>query len=459
MIKSFLYFFVEKSLQKRYNKVIMDKRYFIETFGCQMNVHDSEKIAGMLRDLGYVEGTKKEEADIIVFNTCCIRETAETKIMAKIGDTKALKRANPNLLIVVCGCMTQQNGMADVLKKRFPFLSLVIGTHNLEEMEEYIKEQNKKFRSIVWDNEKAIREDIKMYRTSDDNAWVNIMYGCNNFCTYCIVPYVRGRERSRKIEDIAREVESLVKENKYKMITLLGQNVNSYGNDFKDGTNFVTLLNALCKIDGNFKISFMSSHPKDFSFELIDFIANHQDKMSINLHLPAQSGSDEVLRRMNRRYTSSHYKELVDYIYKKIPNATLSTDIIVGFPGETEKDFEDTLDLIRYCKFASIFGFVYSKRQGTPAATFDDQVPQKTKKERITRLFDLEHALQKETLKDFVGKIFDATITLGDKGNKLAKTHFNKLIRIEENDIEVGKEVKVFVEKVENDLLYGKIVK
>lgn len=437
----------------------MEKKYFIETFGCQMNVHDSEKIAGMLRDLGYVEGKSKSEADIIVFNTCCIRETAETKIMAKIGDTKALKRANPNLLIVVCGCMTQQKGMAELLKKRFPFLSLVIGTHNLEEMEEYIKEYNKKFRAIVWDNEQAIKEDIKMYRTSDDNAWVNIMYGCNNFCTYCIVPYVRGRERSRKIDDIASEVENLAKEGKYKMVTLLGQNVNSYGNDFKDGTNFVTLLKRLCEFKGNFKISFMSSHPKDFSFELIDFIASHQDKMSINLHLPVQSGSDEVLRRMNRRYTSAHYKELVDYIYKKIPNATLSTDIIVGFPGETEKDFEDTLELVKYCKFASIFGFVYSKRQGTPASTFDDQVPAKVKKERITRLFELEHSLQKETLKNYVGKTYDATIVKGDKGDKLAKTHFNKLIRIEAGDYEIGREVKVLVEKVDNDLLYGKVVR
>ncbi len=436
----------------------MEKKYFIETFGCQMNVHDSEKIAGMLRDLGYVEGKTKSEADIIVFNTCCIRETAETKIMAKIGDTKALKRANPNLLVVVCGCMTQQKGMAELLKKRFPFLSLVIGTHNLEEMEEYIKEHNKKFRAVVWDNEKAIREDIKMYRTSDDNAWVNIMYGCNNFCTYCIVPYVRGRERSRKIEDIAQEVENLAKENKYKMVTLLGQNVNSYGNDFKDGTNFVTLLKRLCEIKGNFKISFMSSHPKDFSFELIDFIASHQDKMSINLHLPVQSGSDEILKRMNRRYTSAHYKELVDYIYKKIPNATLSTDIIVGFPGETEKDFEDTLDLVKYCKFASIFGFVYSKRQGTPASTFENQVSAKVKKERITRLFELEHSLQKETLKNYVGKTYDATIVKGDKGDELAKTHFNKLIRIDAGNYEIGREVSVLVEKLDNDLLYGKVV-
>ena len=436
----------------------MDKKYFIETFGCQMNVHDSEKIAGMLRNLGYVEGKSKDESDIIVFNTCCIRETAETKIMAKIGDTKALKKANPNLIVVVCGCMTQQKGMAELLKKRFPFLSLVIGTHNLEEMEEYIKEQNKKFRSIVWDKEKAIREDIKMYRTSEDNAWVNIMYGCNNFCTYCIVPYVRGRERSRKIENIVKEVQALVQENKYKTITLLGQNVNSYGNDFKDGTNFVTLLKELCKIKGNFKISFMSSHPKDFSFELIDFIANNQDKMSINLHLPAQSGSDEILKRMNRRYTSAHYKELVDYIYKKIPNATLSTDIIVGFPGETEKDFQDTLELMKYCKFASVFGFVYSKRQGTPAATFENQVPAKTKKDRITRLFELEHSLQKETLKDFVGKTYDAVIVDDDKGNKLAKTHFNKLIRVDATNFKIGNEVKVFVEKIENDLLYGKIV-
>ena len=436
------------------------KKYFIETFGCQMNVHDSEKIAGMLVDLGYEESDSKEKSDIIVFNTCCIRETAELKIMAKIGDTKALKKKNPNLLIVVCGCMTQQKGMSDILKKRFPFINLVIGTHNIDELEDYIKKYNykSKFNSIVWDNEQEIKEDTKIYRTSKYNAWVNIMYGCNNFCTYCIVPYVRGRERSRKVEDIVREIEDLVRENKYKTITLLGQNVNSYGHDFKDGkTDFVYLLNEICKINGDFKINFMSSHPKDFSFELIDFIATH-DKMSRALHLPVQSGSNSVLKAMNRRYTIEHYKALVDEIYKKIPGVALTTDIIVGFPGETEQDFEGTCNLLKYCRFSSIFGFVYSKRNGTPAATFENQVPDKVKQNRITRLFDLQHQISREELQKMINKQYEGVIEKDEKGNLILKTFNGKSIKLNESNLEIGQVRKVLVINIINNELQGKVV-
>ena len=437
------------------------KKYFIETFGCQMNVHDSEKIAGMLVDLGYIEGQSKEEADIIVFNTCCIRETAELKIMAKIGDTKILKKNNPNLIIVVCGCMTQQKGMKELLKKRFPFISLVIGTHNLEELEDYIKSYNQKdkFKGIVWDKEQEIREDTKIYRTStNNNAWVNIMYGCNNFCTYCIVPYVRGRERSRKVEDIVKEVEDLAKTGKYSNITLLGQNVNSYGLDFKDNkTNFVYLLDKLCAIEGNFTISFMSSHPKDFSFELIDFIASH-DKMSRNLHLPCQSGSNEILKAMNRRYTIEKYKSLVDYIYKKIPEVNLTTDIIVGFPGESEENFKQTLDLLEYCKFSSIFGFVYSKRNGTPAASFENQVPYKIKQDRITRLFALQHKISREELNKMVGKTYQAIIEKNEKGDIVAKTINNKSVKIACEEHLIGSTQKIKVLQIKNNELIGQIV-
>ena len=434
------------------------KFYYIETFGCQMNVHDSEKIAGMLIDLGYCETAQKERADIIVFNTCCIRETAELKIMAKIGDLKALKKKNKELIIVICGCMTQQQGMADLLKKRFPFVNLVIGTHNLDLLEEYVKSYTgSKFKSIVLEKEQEITENTKIYRTNHKNAFVNIMYGCNNFCTYCIVPYVRGRERSRKVEDIVREVEELAKENKYSQITLLGQNVNSYGLDFKDNkTNFVYLLDKLCKIEGDFKISFMSSHPKDFSNELIDFIASHE-KMSRAIHLPVQSGSDEVLKRMNRRYTSSHYKSLVDEIYKKIKGVSLTTDIIVGFPGESEKDFNDTCDLLRYCKFSSIFGFVYSKRNGTPAATFSDQVPYKVKKERITKLFDLQHEIQRNELSSLIGKTLECTIERDEKGRFIAKTFNNKSIKLKGENYTIGDKKSVLVKEINKNELIGEI--
>lgn len=436
--------------------------YFIETFGCQMNVHDSEKIAGMLRDLGYVETKDKNNADIIVFNTCCIRETAESKIMAKIGDLKALKARNKNLITVICGCMTQQRGMAELLKKRFPFLSIVIGTHNLDRLEEYIVsyKKQKKFQNIVWDKEQEITENQKIYRDSTNHAFVNIMYGCNNFCSYCIVPYVRGRERSRSVDEIVKEVKSLAQQNRYSEIVLLGQNVNSYGQDFKDGvTNFVYLLDKLCKIQGDFKISFMSSHPKDFSSELVDFIASHQ-KMSRAIHLPVQSGSSRILKLMNRRYTAEAYKSLVDDMYAKISGLSLTTDIIVGFPGETEDDFLQTCDLVKYCKFSSIFGFVYSKRNGTPAAKFENQVPYKVKKDRITRLFALEHQLQKEELLSMVGKTFDCIAEINDKGFLVAKTENHKSIKIVNGNKSIcGEKCKVKVKALNEKELLGEVLK
>lgn len=439
----------------------MSKKYFIETFGCQMNLHDSEKIAGMLVDLGYSEGKSKEEADIIVFNTCCIRETAELKIMAKIGETKALKKKNPDLIIAVCGCMTQQKGMPELLKKRFPFLSIVIGTHNLEELEDYIKELNgmskKKFKSVVWDSEGKVVENTPTYRTSGNNAWVNIMYGCNNFCTYCIVPYVRGRERSRKPEDIEKEVKELVASGKYKTITLLGQNVNSYGKDLGNGENFVSLLERLCKIDGNFKIKFMTSHPKDFSDELIDFIAKEK-KMSKCVHLPVQSGSDNMLKAMNRHYSLEHYKNLVTKIKNKIDGVSLTTDIIVGFPGETDEDFVATCDLLRFCKYSGVFGFVYSKRKGTPAEKFENQVDAKTKQKRITTLFDIQHEIAREELKEMVGNTYECVAETRKCGLWITKTESGKTIKVKSDTLSPDQDVLVKVEKLVDGELYGEVV-
>ena len=426
-----------------------------------MNLHDSEKIAGMLVDLGYSEGKSKEEADIIVFNTCCIRETAELKIMAKIGETKALKKKNPDLIIAVCGCMTQQKGMPELLKKRFPFLSIVIGTHNLEELEDYIKELNgmskKKFKSIVWNSEGKVVENTPTYRTSGNNAWVNIMYGCNNFCTYCIVPYVRGRERSRKPEDIEKEVKELVESGKYKTITLLGQNVNSYGKDLGNGENFVSLLERLCKIDGNFKIKFMTSHPKDFSDELIDFIAKEK-KMSKYVHLPVQSGSDNMLKAMNRHYNLEHYKNLVTKIKNKIDGVSLTTDIIVGFPGETDEDFAATCDLLRFCKYSGVFGFVYSKRKGTPAEKFENQVDAKTKQKRITTLFDIQHEIAREELKEMVGKTYECVVETRKCGLWITKTESGKTIKVKCDTLSPEQDVLVKVEKLVDGELYGEVV-
>lgn len=429
-----------------------------------MNIHDSEKIAGMLKDLGFDEAEDKKNADIIVFNTCCIRESAELKIMAKIGDVKALKKANKNLIVAVCGCMSQQKGMAENLKKKFPFINIILGTHNVEELKAYVLKHLSSKKSVidVWENEKEIKENTPVYRTSKYNAWVNIMYGCNNFCTYCIVPYVRGRERSRAVEDIKKEVEELVKSNKYKTITLLGQNVNSYGNDFNDGkTNFVYLLETLCKIQGDFKLKFMTSHPKDFSPELIDFISSNP-KMSKAIHLPVQSGSNEILKVMNRRYTIEHYKNLVDNIYKKIDGATLTTDIIVGFPGESEEDFNKTCELLEYCKYSGVFGFVYSKRKGTPAEKFENQVPIDIKRRRITRLFDIQHKIVKELADNMVGKVFEVLVEDKIKNYFIAKTDSGKTIKIKENDglkIDLGEFYKVKVNKALTNELVGEIIK
>lgn len=438
-----------------------EKKYLIETFGCQMNIHDSERIAGMLRELGYTEADKKENADIIVFNTCCIRESAELKIMAKIGEIKALKRSNKNLIVVVCGCMTQQKNMPELLKKRFPFLSLIIGTHNIEELETYIKdyERKRKFESIVWESEKPVRENGAMYRTSKLNAWVNIMFGCNNFCTYCIVPYVRGRERSRSIESIVEEVRALAKSGEYRTITLLGQNVNSYGKDFNDGnTNFVTLLTELCKIDGNFKIKFLTSHPKDFSDELIDFISKN-DKMSKAIHLPVQSGSDRILKLMNRHYDIAHYKKLVTKIYSTIPNASITTDIIVGFPTETEEDFNETCNLLKFCNFSGVFGFVYSKRKGTPAEKFDGQVSAKEKQKRITKLFEIQHEILRTQLSKMVGQTFDTIIEEKHDVFFVAKTDGGKSIKLITSNVKVGDLCCVKAVKIVGHELFGEVCK
>ncbi len=294
------------------------KHYLIKTYGCQMNVHESEKLAGMLKSLGYNETNNAEQADIIVFNTCCIRDSAEQKVLGNIGAVKKLKKQNPNLIIAVCGCMAQENGRKELFQEKYKHVNIVFGTHNLHNFKEYILNFEKSKKNIydIWEKEVEINENVEMYRTSNNNAWVNIMYGCNNFCTYCIVPYVRGRERSRTIEDITAEVKTLVNEG-YKTITLLGQNVNSYGNDFSDETNFAKLLRTLCSLKGDFKIKFMTSHPKDLTDEVINVIAT-EPKMSKVIHLPVQSGSNRILKLMNRNYTVEHYLELIKKIKQQV---------------------------------------------------------------------------------------------------------------------------------------------
>lgn len=370
--------------------------YNIVTFGCQMNVHESEKIAGMLENMGYEYTDDKQQADIIVFNTCAIREGAEDRALGNIGNLKKMKKANPNKIIAVAGCMTQQKQVAEKLFKMFPFLDIIVGTHNLYDLPMLIQNKiatNK--RSLNNRESGSIYENIPVARTSGENAWVNIMYGCNNFCSYCIVPYVRGREMSRKKSDILNECKSIIATGKYKQITLLGQNVNSYQNPELDGGNFADLLKSICALDGDFKLTFMTSHPKDISDEVIDILAN-EPKILKELHLPVQSGSTTILKAMNRKYTREHYLSIVDKLKSKIPNIRLTTDIIVGFPGETEQDFEDTCSLIEYVKYDGIFAFMYSKRSGTVAENLPNQIPDEIKNYRVNKILDLEKQIQKE---------------------------------------------------------------
>ena len=371
-------------------------KYHIVTFGCQMNVHDSEKIAGILEEKGYEVTDKKEDADIIVFNTCAIREGAEDRVFGNVGALKKMKRERPGLIIAVCGCMTQKQETAEKMKAKFPFVDIIMGTFNMTKLSEYIdrvREQKKRLLELY--EEGDIDELLPYKRTSGDNAWVNIMQGCNNFCTYCIVPYVRGREKSREEEAILKEIKELVATGQYKKITLLGQNVNSYGKDLKEPVSFAKLLSNICKIEGDFKIWFMTSHPKDLSDEVIDVIAR-EDKILKDIHLPAQSGNNRILALMNRKYTREKYLEIIDKIRAKIPNCRITSDFIVGFPTETEEEFNDTYSLIERVRYDSIFAFIYSPRIGTVASKMEGQIDEKIKHERVNKLLKLEKKIQKE---------------------------------------------------------------
>ena len=364
----------------------MYKKFFIQTFGCQMNEHDSEVMAGLLEEQFYIPTKDIKEADFILLNTCCIREKAESKVLSMLGSLKKLKAKKPSLIVGVCGCMIQQKNIVPKILHACPFVNLMFGTNNMAQLPDYL-ERIEKYGQPVYEivNEDS-SADLKLpaSREFPFKAFVNIMYGCNNFCTYCIVPYVRGRERSRKKEDIIAEVKELVADGAIEVM-LLGQNVDSYGNDFKDSVSFADLLKEIDDIPGIERIRFMTSHPKDFSLELIDVIKNSKH-ICHSLHLPVQSGSNEVLKRMNRKYTRERYLEIVHAMREAIPDVALTTDIIVGFPGETEEQFQETVDLVETVGFDNAFSFIYSKRPGTAAEKFENQIPLEIKKERLQRL-------------------------------------------------------------------------
>lgn len=368
-------------------------KYFIRTYGCQMNLHESEKLAGLLEAAGYTLADEPESADVILFVTCCIRENAEQKVYGHIGSLKQYKAENPNVVIAVGGCMTQQKGAAEKLKKKFPFVDVIFGTHNLCDFMRLLEEKNGRKKTLIEITEEdSESENTPMTRSSFPNAWVNVIYGCNNFCTYCIVPYVRGREKSRTIPDVVAEVKKLV-ESGYKEITLLGQNVNSYGNDFKgEGGDFADLLDAIGReVKGKYRLRFMSNHPKDLTERLVAAMARNENACH-SVHLPLQSGSNDVLRRMNRRYTRENYMAKLAMIKKYMPDCAVSTDVMVGFPGESEQDFRDTMDIMEQADFASAFMFVYSRREGTPAATMPDQIPEEVSKARIMEMVAAQNA-------------------------------------------------------------------
>ena len=437
----------------------MNRRYLIKTYGCQMNVHESEKIAGQLRDLGYEETQIAEDADVIVFNTCCVRENAEQHAFGNIGMYKKLKKEKRGLIIAVCGCMTQQGEFAKKLSATFPFVDVIIGTYNIDEFGKILQKtiDTKKRVVEILDKNGEICEEITPYRSSYPNAWVNIAYGCNNFCSYCIVPYVRGRERSRLPENVVDEVKNLVSEG-YKEITLLGQNVNSYGHDLKNGVSFSSLLDEIGKIDGKFRLRFMSNHPKDLNEDVIEAIKRNPHACHA-IHLPVQSGSNRILSLMNRRYSVEKYLSQIDSIRKIIPDCAITTDIIVGFPTETENDFLDTVNLVEKVKFDSAFTFVYSKREGTKAAVMDGQIDPETQKDRIMRLIDVQNDLNHKESLTYVGKTVEILVEDFDekKNSYLGRDERGKMAYFSYDKNLIGKFVNVKITSAGGMSLMGEI--
>ncbi len=439
--------------------IIENKFYFLLTYGCQMNESDSERYAGQLESLGYRRTEDMDMADVVLLNTCCVRETAEGKILGKIGELKHVKQHNPNLIIAVAGCMAQE--WQDRLFERAPHIDLVIGTHNIHKLVELIRErQAKSGHYLEADMTVPAFHDLPTKRFQKFFAWVPIMNGCNKFCTYCIVPYVRGREVSRPIADIVREIEEIAKEG-YKEITLLGQNVNSYGLDLKDGTDFSALLQAVDRIDGIERVRYMTSHPKDMTFAMIDAIADSK-KVVNHMHLPIQSGSDELLKKMNRGYTVDQYMELVEYARKRIPDLVLTTDIIVGFPGETEEMFCQTLDLLKRVQYDMAYTFIYSPRTGTPAAKMDHQIPQQEKSRRLQRLMDVQNVYSLQLNQAMEHKEYEVIVegpTKNDENHWFGRTTGNKMIIWEhDGSAAVGDTVKVAVDKGQTWVLKGHLI-
>lgn len=437
-------------------------KYYIETWGCQMNEEDSEKLSGMLKRIGYTRTENKEEAGIILFNTCCVRENAENKVFGNLGALKKLKKKNPDLIIGICGCMMQQEGMADRILKEFPYVNIIFGTHNAYKFPEYLNRVRTEGVQIkeIFNKETEIVEGLPIDRESSVKAFVTIMYGCNNFCTYCIVPYVRGRERSRKPEDILNEVRELVAQG-YKEITLLGQNVNSYGKGLEEEVDFAKLLRMINEIEGLERVRFMTSHPKDLTVDVIMAI-KECDKLCEQIHLPVQSGSNSILKKMNRHYTREYYLDLVKKIKEEIPGVTLTTDIIVGFPGETEEDFQETLELVKEVGYSSAFTFIYSRRNNTPADMMLNQVSEEDKHHRFNRLVAAVNERVIAQNKAEEGNILEVLVEGNSKNDaeKLTgRTRTGRLVNFTGEGINAGDIVNVKITRAQNFSLIGEVIK
>ncbi len=437
------------------------KKYIILTWGCQMNEHDSEKMSGILESLGYTNTETKEDADLIIFNTCLVRENAEFKVYGNLGELKALKKERPDLIVAICGCMMQKKEIRDIIKEKYKFIDIIFGTHNIHKLPELIANHNQYTRMIVdvWEDGGNIVEGIPAKRKYDFKAFVNIMYGCNNFCSYCIVPYTRGREKSREPNDIIDEIRGLANEG-CKEVTLLGQNVNSYGKTLDSKVTFAELLYLINDIDGIERIRFMTSHPKDLSDELIHAIRDCS-KVCEHVHLPFQAGSDRILKLMNRKYTKEQYLELVNKIKSEIPNISLTTDIIVGFPGETEEDFLETIDVIKKAKFDSAFTFLYSIREGTPAAHMKDQVSEEIKHKRLKMLLDVLNPISHDNnlkLMDTIQEVLVEETSKTDSTVLSGRTRTNKLVHFKGETDLTGKIVKVKITSTKTWTLEGNII-
>ncbi len=434
------------------------KKYHIITFGCQMNEHDSETIAGMLAQQGMEPVLDKKEADIVIINTCSVRENADKRFFGTLGQLKKKKTENPEFVVGVCGCMMQQQHVIDTLKMKYPWVDIIFGTHNIHmfpQLLENVMNEKQKIMDI-WEDGGEIVEGLPAKRLYKHKAFVNIMYGCNNFCTYCIVPYTRGRERSRRPLDIVNEVRNLVADG-VKEITLLGQNVNSYKGD--EDTDFAALIYMLNDIEGLERIRFMTSHPKDLSDRLIQAYRDC-DKLCRNIHLPVQSGSSSILKRMNRRYTKENYLQLVERLRTAVPDITISTDIIVGFPGETEADFLETLDLAERVRYDSAFTFLYSIRKGTPAEKFEDQIPEDVKHERFNRLVDTINRISAEKNAEYVGTVQQVLVEGTSKNDIMTysgRTDGFKLVNFKTSEDLTGRMVSVRITESNTFSLVGEL--